>query len=115
MRDVEPEHGEQTLTLVARAEDPLRDVSAAAGFRSRIPKRPPLHAEVNAKSNHRQSPKRFTGEALGEIRKKPERVAAAIFRAQRFDLADHRAHPASSLHGVAGDGDDNAHLQDELK
>ena len=115
MRDVEPQHGKQSLPLVARAENPLRDVSAAARLRSRIPERPPLHAEIHAESNHRQSPECFAGEALRKIRKKPERICAAIFGAQCGDLADHRVHAAGGLHGVLGDADHDGHLQHELK
>src|SRR5580704_13279832 len=115
VRYVEPQHRKQSLALVARAENPLRDVTAAAGLRSWIPEGPPLHAEVHAKSDNGQCPERFTGKTLREIRKKRERIGAAIFGTQRGDLADHRAHAAGGSYGVPGDGDDDAHFQDELK
>ncbi len=47
MRDVEPKNREHTVAFVLSAEDALSDVAAAARFRSRVPERPPLQAEIH--------------------------------------------------------------------
>src|ERR1700751_1215794 len=46
MCDVEPQNREETIALVARTENPLRNVSASAWLGTRIPKSPPLEAEI---------------------------------------------------------------------
>ena len=45
MRDIKPEHREQPIAFIFCAEDALRDVAAAAGFRAGIPECPPLHSD----------------------------------------------------------------------
>src|SRR5690348_14902135 len=67
VREVEPQHREQAVALVAGAQNALRDVAAAARFRARIPEGPPLHAEIDAKRDDGQSPKRLAREAVREI------------------------------------------------
>src|SRR5215813_11305415 len=59
--DIEPEHGEQPLPLVARTEDTLGNVTAASRFGARVPESPPLHAEINNERDDRQSPQRLRG------------------------------------------------------
>src|SRR5438105_5472889 len=50
MGDVEPKHGEQSVTLIFGAEDALRDVAAATWFRAWVPERPPLHSNIYQES-----------------------------------------------------------------
>src|SRR5690349_21612899 len=45
--DIEPECCEQSMTLVLRREDALRDVATATRFSAGIPRGPPDHTEVN--------------------------------------------------------------------
>src|SRR5215813_10664418 len=59
MRNVEPQHGEQSLLLVFGAKDALSDVSAAAGLSSGIPERPPLQSEKDKQRDHGKSPPSF--------------------------------------------------------
>ena len=42
VRDIEPQHREQTIALITRAEDPLGNIASASRLRAWIPKRPPL-------------------------------------------------------------------------
>src|ERR1700722_11017139 len=113
--DVEPKHGKQSLAFIAGAEDSLGHVTTAAWFRTGIPKRPPLHAEIDGEGDDRQSPKRLAGETAGEAREKSQGIGAAVGGAHGVDLRNHMAHAAGRFHRVVGDGNDDAHLQDELK
>ena len=70
VRDVEPEHRQQPITLIARTENALRNVAAASRLRARIPERPPLQSNVHQKGQDRQSPQRLLREWTREIRKK---------------------------------------------
>src|ERR1700733_12092456 len=93
--DIEPEHGKQALAFVARAENSLGDVTAAAGLGAGIPESPPLDAEINGE---------------GDVGKEGERIGAAVGGAHRVDLGNHVAHAAGGFYGVVGDGDDDSHL-----
>ena len=73
--DVEPEDTEQSLALVAGAEDALRDVSATTGLGSGIPEGPPLEADVDEEGCDRDGPEHFRGETCGEAGEEGERIA----------------------------------------
>src|ERR1035437_2502395 len=68
MRDVEPQHREQTLLLIARAEDALRDVAPAPWLCARIPERPPLQPDEHKKVRDRDHPQRLGREASRKFR-----------------------------------------------
>ena len=117
VRDVEPQHRKQTVAFVARAENPLRDVAAATGLGSRIPKRPPLHSEINREGDYRKRPHRLESERAGKIGEERGGVRSGrpCCRLHRREFRKHEVHPANCVDCIPGDGDDNRHLEHELK
>ncbi len=117
VRDVEPQHGKQSMPLIARAENPLRDVTAAARLRSRIPERPPLHSQMHQKREHRQRPQGFAGEPARKIRKhrRDARRSGTRGGSHRRKFSQHRGHAARAAHAIIRDGDHDPHFQHELK
>src|SRR5439155_7606768 len=77
VREVKPQHGKQSIAFIFRAENPLRDVSSAARFRTRIPEGPPLHGQMNDERNDRQRPKSFASEPARKIRQQRGDVTRA--------------------------------------
>src|SRR6266702_914741 len=112
--DVEPEHTEQTLALVAGGENALGNVASAAGFGSGIPEGPPLQTDVDEEGGDGDGPEHFSGETGGKTGEKRERVAGGG-RAHGRQSSNQRRHAANGADGVEGDGDDDRHLEDELE
>ena len=117
VRDVEPQHGEQAVPLIACAEDPLRDVTPAAGFRSGIPESPPLQPEIDHKRQDRQRPERLRRQRPRKIRKECRDITRVVSRrhAHLRKFPHQAAHAANRRHTVPGHSDHNSHLQHELE
>ncbi len=117
MRDVEPEHGQQSVRFVLRAEDALRNVATATGLRSGIPERPPLQSDIHHKSDHRQQPQSFLRKWAREIGKESGSIARARSRRSPHfrQAAQQGMHAAGGGNRVPGDSNHNRHLQCELK
>src|SRR6266404_2840284 len=117
VRDVEPQHGEQSVPLIFSAENSLRDVTASAGLRSGIPECPPLHAQMHHKCQHRQSPKRFGRQSARKIGQhcRDIRRSRSRDRPQGRKFCEHRGHSSGGLHTVICNRNDDGHLQHKLK
>jgi len=115
--DIEPQHGKQAVAFIPRAEDTLGDVPSAAGLGAGIPEGPPLHAEMDQKGQHGQSPEGFSGETARKIGKHCSDVGrpGTCGHAQGRKLAEQSLHPSHGLDPVVGHSNDDAHLQHELK
>ena len=113
VRDVEPERGEERVLLVLRAEDPLRDVAAAARLRPRVPGGPPVHGDVDEEGEHRHpggADVRDEGQdrAAAPAGRRPRRV-------EGVELLLQGLHPAHRPHRADGEHDHHPHLQGELE
>ena len=117
MRHVVPQYGEQAVAFVARAENPLRNVPAAARLGSGIPKRPPLHAKEHRESDHRKRPHRLICERTRKIGKERRRVAGCRSRrdGHRMEFRKQRVHPSNGVHRIPGNADDDGHFQHKLE
>ena len=117
MRHVVPQYGKQAVAFVARAENPLRNVPAAARLGSGIPKRPPLHAKEHRESDHRKRPHRLICERTRKIGKERRRVAGCRSRrdGHRMEFRKQRVHPSNGVNRVPSNADDNGHFQYKLK
>ena len=80
MRDVEPQHRQQSLLLITRAEDALRDVAATTGLRSRIPEGPPLQSEIHQEVRDRHHPQSLGGNAARKLRQEAQRIGGVRSR-----------------------------------
>ena len=117
MRDVVPQHRKQAVTFVPCAENALRDVSASTWFGSRVPKRPPLQAEIHRERDYGKGPHCLEGEGAGKIREESGGIGGSRSRcrAHRVELRKHGVHPANRVDRVPRNADDDGHFQDKLK
>jgi len=105
------------VALIARAENPLGNVTAAARLRARIPESPPLDGEMNDKRDDWQSPHRLTRQPAREIRQQSRDVAGVRSNQTPFrrQFLQQLRHSANRVHPIPRHGDHNRHLQHELK
>src|SRR3984957_6415110 len=117
MGEVAPPNGKQPVARVARAQDPLSHVPATSRFRSWIPKSPPLHSEVHAKSDGRDRPDRFARWPARKIGKKGSNTPGACTRRilHRSQFGDEATHTARRRPPLLRYRYDDSHLQHKLK
>ena len=117
MGEIEPEDGEQTVALIAGAENSLRDIATAAGFGSRIPEGPPLHGEIHNEGDYGKSPERFTGKAARKIGEHAGDVDGmrAASGAHGGEFFEELRHAADGVDAIPSYADDDRHLENKLK
>ena len=108
MGDAEPESRQQRMLLVFRAEHPLSYETASTRFGSWIPCGPPGDEEVNKKGDHRH-PCRPNLRSEGEDGPMTTRLV------QGLELELQRANATHRFDREAGEDNDHAHFQHELK
>ena len=114
--NVEPEHRQQAVPLVARAEDTLCNVPAAAGLRARIPERPPLQSQEHHESEGGQGPESFGGEGARKVRKECSGIGrAGNGSARGREFVEHGVHASASCDCIPRNPDYDRHLEGELK
>ena len=99
MRDVEPESCAKRIFFVLRAENSLRDVTTAAGFRARIPTAPPLDAQKEDEGDERNGPESFACETVRKVWKEGKRIGdgAASLCSFSADDAEPQCEGASTM------------------
>src|SRR5947209_11928967 len=120
MCDVEPKSGTERILLVLSAEHTLRDVSTTAGLRSRIPRQPPLHSQINHESQDWQSPNRIVEPAVTEVRKESGWIrgrnpSGLHIASNCLEMRLKRVHASDLCHRDPRQHDDHGHLQGELE
>src|SRR5579871_665066 len=120
MRDVEPQRSAERIFFVLGRENSLRDITAAAGLRARIPTAPPLDAQEENEGDERNCPESFTGEAVRKVWKEIERIGDSTagfcgFGADDAEAQRERADTTDFGDGDPGENDDHSHFQDELE
>src|SRR5581483_10509319 len=78
MCNVEPQRSAQRMLLIFRAEHALRNITAATRLCARIPRCPPLHAEVHDESQQRQRPDMRSSQPGMKIRKERHHIRSRL-------------------------------------